>query len=190
MGSTASSILPRVAGRATVWLVGMMGAGKSTVGPLLAERLGRAFVDTDAEIEREGGLSVAEIFEREGEASFRARERAVIDTLRGREAVVALGGGAVAQPGMLGRLAQHGVLVYLRATPATLLARLGDCEERPLLAGLSESERASQLAARLDERRGAYEACDLSVDCDDRPLGELVDAISERLRELWEAGPA
>lgn len=168
-----------------MWLVGMMGAGKSTVGLALAKRLGRDFVDTDAVIERETGRSVGEIFEREGEASFRAKERSVIDTLGGRKVVVALGGGAVAQADMVSRLAERGVLVYLRATPASLLARLGDCAERPLLADLSEGERAERLTQLLAERRSAYEASDLTVDTDEAPVSELVDAIATRLREVW-----
>lgn len=167
-----------------MWLVGMMGAGKSTVGPALAERLGCAFVDTDSEIERETGRSVAEIFAHEGEAWFRARERVVIDTWKGRAAVVALGGGAAAQPGMVPRLAEGGVLVYLRARPESLLARLGDCAGRPLLAGLDPAGRAARLEALLRQRSSAYEAADLTVDTDERPVVELVDLIASRLPAL------
>jgi len=79
----------------TLWLVGMMGAGKSAVGRELARRLGRPFLDTDREIEAERGIAIAEIFAREGEAAFRAVEREMVERLAGRSAVVALGGGAL-----------------------------------------------------------------------------------------------
>ena len=104
----------------TVWLVGMMGAGKSTVGPALARRLARRFVDTDLEIEHAAGRSVAEIFADDGEDAFRARERTAIATWAGREVVAALGGGAPAQPGVRDRLERSGVVVYLRAATETL----------------------------------------------------------------------
>ncbi len=81
-----------------IWLVGMMGAGKSAVGPLLARSLARRFVDSDVEIERSAGMAVSEIFSAEGEPAFRDRERQLIQDLSGGSDVVALGGGAIAQP--------------------------------------------------------------------------------------------
>src|SRR5690606_21135862 len=135
----------------TIWLVGAMGAGKSAVGPRLAARLGLPFVDADAEIERAAGASIAAIFEREGEASFRARERAAIEAQAGRAAVVALGGGAIAQPGAAERLAATGTVVWLRARPETLAARVGDGAGRPLLASLAPDERRARIAALLAE---------------------------------------
>src|SRR5262252_6548436 len=112
LGPPASSIMGRMVARGPVWLVGMMGAGKSTVGPALARRLGRRFVDTDAEIERERGAAVAEIFAREGEPATR---------LCAEPVVAALGGGALAQPGVADAAARAGTLVWLRARPETLL---------------------------------------------------------------------
>jgi shikimate kinase len=144
----------------------MMGAGKSTVGPALARRLMRRFVDTDVEIERAAHRTVAEIFAQEGEPAFRARERAVVGRWAGREVVASLGGGAPAQPGMRERLARTGVLVHLRARSETLLARLGDCRDRPLLAGLTSRERRARLEALLAERSAAYAFADVVVDVD------------------------
>lgn len=161
-----------------MWLVGMMGAGKSTVGPALAARLGRPFVDTDAEIEREAGASVSAIFGREGEAEFRRRERLAIDAAGQGVAVVALGGGAVAQPGALEQLSEQGVLVYLKASPRVLLARLGDCRNRPLLAELAPAEREQGLKTLLEARRGAYEAADLVVETDGRDPAEIATQIA------------
>lgn len=161
-----------------MWLVGMMGAGKSTVGPALAAHLGRPFVDTDAEIEREAGASVSAIFEREGEAEFRRRERLAIDAAAQGPAVVALGGGALAQPGALERLRERGVLVYLKASPEVLLARLGDCRNRPLLAKLAPAEREQGLQTLLEARRGAYEAADLIVEADGRDPAGIATQIA------------
>jgi shikimate kinase len=166
-----------VAGAKTVWLVGMMGAGKSTVGPALARRLGVRFVDTDAEIEREAGLAVSEIFARDGEDAFRAREREAIEALAGRPAVVALGGGAIARAGMPERLAATGTVVYLRAEPATLARRLGDARERPLLADLDPEGRRQRVEQLLATREAAYRSAALTVDTDERSAQEVVEAI-------------
>lgn len=170
-------------GGRTIWLVGMMGAGKSRVGPALARRLGCRFVDSDAEVEREAGCSVAELFAREGEAGFRRRERRAIEAWAGQGAVVALGGGAVAQPGAREVLEQAGTLVYLRARPETLLARLGAAEGRPLLAGTDRDARLARLRALLVERAPHYEAASVVVDTDE--LGP--EAVLERVADALEA---
>jgi 3-dehydroquinate synthase len=181
-------ILGAVPGRA-IWLVGMMGAGKSTLGPALARKLRRRFVDADHEIERAAGAKVAALFEREGEAGFRARERALQEQLAESGAVVALGGGAIAQPGAAERLAASGLVVYLRARPETLLARLGDASERPLLAGLSPGERKARLEALLAERKRAYETASIVLDTDDGAPEALAAELARRVRARAE-GPA
>jgi shikimate kinase len=139
-------------------------------------------VDTDAEIERAAGASVARLFERDGERAFRDRERAEIDAWAGRAVVVALGGGAIAQPGARERLAESGIVVYLRARPETLLERIGDAGSRPLLSGLSREARRARLAALLEERRSAYESASLVVDTDGRTPGEVAGEVAARLR--------
>lgn len=164
----------------------MMGAGKSSIGPRLARRLGRRFIDTDAEVERAVGSRVAEIFEREGESGFRRHERAAIDACCGAAAVVALGGGAIAQPGARERLAETGVVVYLRARPETLLARVGDANSRPLLRGLAPAAQQARLAELLAERRDAYESASIVIDTDDQPVEALVESLAKRVEQ--EAG--
>jgi len=166
-----------------VWLVGMMGAGKSTVGCALAARLGRRFVDTDAEIEREQGCAVAEIFARDGEAGFRALERAMVTRWLGEPAVVALGGGAVAQPEIRAACLRSGTLVWLRARPETLLARLGEGATRPLLAGLPGAARLARLRELLAAREPAYASAALAVDTDASPVDEVVERIARALSE-------
>ena len=168
----------------TIWLVGMMGAGKSAVGSRLAERLGVRFVDTDAEIEREAGESVAELFEREGQEGFRTRERAAVAAVAGQRAVVALGGGAVAQPGARERLAASGTLVWLRARPETLAARVSDeAEARPLLHGLDPAERRERLAKLLAEREPHYAAATVVVDTDALSADAIAERLARRLAE-------
>ncbi len=162
----------------------MMGAGKSSIGPQLARRLGRRFIDTDAEVERAVGSRVAEIFEREGEPAFRTYERAAIDACRGEAAVVALGGGAIAQPGAPERLAETGIVVYLRARPETLLARVGPAEGRPLLRGLAPAAQQARLAELLAQRRGVYESATLTIDTDDQPLAALVESLANQVESL------
>lgn len=161
----------------------MMGAGKSAVGPELARALGVPFVDADRLLEAEAGASIPEIFEREGEGGFRARERAVLESLAGRPAVVALGGGAIAQPGVAERLAATGTVVYLRAAIDTLLDRVGNAAGRPLLAGLDAARRRARLASLLAEREPAYLRAHLVVDTDDLPPRDVAARIADRLRE-------
>lgn len=111
-----------------VFLVGPMGSGKSAVGRQLAARLGLAFVDSDAEIEALTGVDIPYIFEKEGEAGFRARERDVLDALTARPGVlVATGGGAVLDPDTRLRLRSRGCVVYLRTSVNQQLARTRCC---------------------------------------------------------------
>ena len=161
----------------------MMGAGKSSIGAQLARRLGRRFIDTDAEVERAVGRRVAEIFEREGEPAFRRHESAAIEACCGEGAVVALGGGAIAQPGAPERLASTGILVYLRARPETLLARVGDASSRPLLRGLEPAAQRARLAGLLAQRRIAYESAAIVLDTDELPLAELVESLAKRIEQ-------
>lgn len=159
-------------------LVGLMGAGKTTVGAACAARLGRPFVDTDDVVEANTGLSVAEVFATQGEARFRELERhAVVDACETPEpAVLACGGGAVVDPENRRRLHRAGFVVWLQAPPATLMARVGTGAERPLLSG-GGTGTLERLAV---VRAAAYEAvADAFVDTDGRTIDEVVDAVLE-----------
>jgi 3-dehydroquinate synthase len=168
----------------TLWLMGMMGAGKSAVGEALASALGRPFLDLDAEIERSAGARIGEIFEQEGESGFRRRERKALEAVAGQSAVVALGGGTPAQRGALARLTATGRAVYLRARLETLLERVGEAAERPLLANLSQREREAKLRGLLAEREPVYRRAAFTVDTDDLAVGDVVRAIG-----AWFAAP-
>jgi shikimate kinase/3-dehydroquinate synthase len=165
----------------TIWLVGMMGAGKSAVGKALARRLGAPFVDADAEVEAASRRTIAELFAEAGEPRFRALERAAIERVAGRRAVVALGGGAIAQPGARELLSASGRIVWLRARPEALLARVGGGAERPLLSGLDEAGRLARLSELLAAREPHYAAADLALDTEGRGVEELAAEIAARL---------
>src|SRR5688572_15628931 len=119
---------------ANIFLVGLMGAGKTSVGKLLARRLGKTFLDCDHEIERATGVRIPLIFEIEGEEGFRAREcRMLGELVQRQDIVLATSGGAVLSEHNRRALAQHGTVVYLRASPNDLWQRTRDDRMRPLL---------------------------------------------------------
>jgi shikimate kinase len=157
-----------------------MATGKTVVGRAVAARLGRPFVDADVEIEREAGMSVADIFGRFGEGEFRARERRTLERLCALEnAVIATGGGAVADPRNRAAMRASGTVVCLVADPATILGRVGNGGERPLLADANGRE--ARIRSLLGERAAAYGDADLVVDTSRRSAEEVAAAIVEWL---------
>jgi len=163
-----------------IFLVGLMGAGKTSVGKLLARRLGKTFYDCDQEIERATGVKVAVIFEIEGEAGFRAREEKTLAELVGhKEIVLATGGGAVLSAANRKLLADNGVVVYLRASAPDLWARTRHDKNRPLLNTADPLARLQQL---YDQRDPLYrEVADIVVDTGDQSLGSLANRVETQL---------
>jgi shikimate kinase len=161
----------------SILLCGMMGSGKSSVGRALAERLGWRFVDADAEIEAGAGMSVAQIFEREGEAGFRARERELLRALPEAGCVIALGGGAVEAAENRAILASKGRLVWLDARPETLAERIGTTARRPLLAGLDGRARVERLRELGARRASAYASAELRVSTDGLGVAQVCQAV-------------
>lgn len=159
-------------------IVGPMGAGKSTVGALLAEALGVAARDTDADVERHEGRSISDIFVDSGEDYFRTLERvAVAHALAEHDGVLSLGGGAVLDPATRALLADHRV-VFLRVGLADAVKRVGLGTGRPLLLG---NVRA-RIKAVLDERAPLYEeVADVVVDTDGRTPQEVADELLKAL---------
>lgn len=159
-----------------LYLSGMMGAGKSAVARLLAQKLERDFADCDADITRMAGKSIAEIFEEDGEAAFRYLETQALRTLASREnLVVALGGGAVVREENRELLSQSGTTIFLAASVETLLLRLNfDPESRPLLAHLSKDGKRQKLISLLANRREAYESADFTVHTDGMSTDEVL----------------
>ena len=164
----------------TVALVGMMGAGKTAIGTALARRLDVPFLDSDAEIVAASTLSIAEIFEREGEAFFRQKEAEVIERLlTGTAGILSTGGGAFLQPRNREAIARHGVAVWLRADLELLWSRVRHKTTRPLL--MTDDPKAT-LAALTAARSPAYARADLVVDAhEDYSIEDMTEQVIRAL---------
>lgn len=160
-------------------LIGPPGAGKSTIGRALADRLGVPFRDTDEDVEAAAGKPIGEIFIDDGEERFREFERAAVRAAVAEHAgVLALGGGAVLDPGTQ-RLLAGQTVVYLRVGLAAAVQRVGLAAARPLLV----FNPRSQLRALMEERRPVYERlATVTADTDDRAPADIVDEIAGALR--------
>lgn len=169
-----------------IFLVGLMGAGKTTVGRLLARRLKLRFFDSDLEIERRCGVKIRVIFEIEGEAGFRGREEQVIAELAAMEGIVlATGGGAVLARDNRRRLAAGGTVVYLNARPEDLYERIRTDRNRPLLATADPLVRLRELHA---ERDALYRSvADLVIDTGAQSVQLLARELLDKLEERWKA---
>jgi shikimate kinase len=170
-----------------IYLVGLMGAGKTSVGRILAKRLRKTFLDSDHEIEHRTGVRIPIIFELEGEAGFRRREASIVQTLvRQPEIVLATGGGAVLDPENRAVLHSTGTVIYLRASPSELYLRTRHDRNRPLL-------RTSDPLGKLEElhrmRDPLYRECaHLVVDTGHQAIRSLVAKLERELRERYQAG--
>ena len=165
----------------SIVLVGLMGAGKSSIGRRLGAGLGCPFVDADREIEKAAGCTIEEIFDCHGEAAFRDGERKVIARLLGDpRQVLATGGGAFMDPRTRAAIRERGVSVWLRADLDLLVRRTGRRDNRPLLKG---KDRRVILQGLIDERYPVYAEADVAVDIDDSPP----DVTTSRVRAAIEA---
>lgn len=169
-------------GRRSVVLVGMMGAGKSSVGRRLAGRLGLPFFDADTEIERAAGMTIPEIFAARGEADFRDGERRVIARLLGEGPIVlATGGGAWMSAETRARVAEQGLSVWLKADFDVLMRRVRKRSNRPLL---RTADPEGTLRKLIEDRYPVYALADITVHSRDVPhdvvVQEIVDALAPR----------
>ena len=165
-----------------IFFVGLMGAGKTTVGKLLAKRLGKSFYDSDHEIESRTGVNIPVIFELEGEVGFRKRETAAIEELTVmHDIVLATGGGAVLSKQNRENLSQHGTVVYLRATVTELWHRTKNDKNRPLL---QTDDPRAKLEKLYTERDPLYrEIADIIIDTGDQSVGSIVQHLEETLNK-------
>lgn len=172
----------------TVALVGLMGAGKSAIGKRLAQRLGLPFVDADEEIERAAGCSIAEFFERFGEAEFRAGERRVIERLLdGPPHVLSTGGGAYMDAKTRALLRAKAVTVWLRADLDVLFERVKRRGHRPLL---RQGDPKDVLARLMEQRYPVYAEADLTVESTAQPAEQTTEEVIEALRRHLFPTPA
>ena len=181
MSDPTPSLKQRLGGR-SLYLVGMMGSGKTSTGRPLAEQLGYGFVDADAVIEQAAGCSIPEIFERDGEAGFRALESQVLNAISQRHSlVVATGGGVVTQQENWGLL-HSGIVIWLDVVPGQLMQRLkADSTVRPLL---QTDDPDAALNALLNQRRPLYAEADLTVVINQETPLAVADGILQLLPSL------
>ena len=163
-----------------VYLIGPMGSGKTAVGRQLAKLLRLTFHDSDAEVERRTGVDIPYIFEREGEAGFREREREVIDALTQLDGVVvATGGGAILHPDNRAHLASRGHVVYLKTSVEQQLERTKHGRQRPLLYTEDPARRLREL---MEQRAPLYESiAEITVETDGRHVRAVAEEIAQRL---------
>ena len=175
------SLKERLSGR-SIYLIGMMGSGKTSTGRPLAKRLEYGFVDADAVIEQVAGCTIPEIFERDGEAGFRSIESQVLNAISQRHSlVVATGGGVVTKPENWGQL-HSGIVVWLDVNRAQLIERLrDDPTQRPLL---QQPNPEAALDTLLQERRPLYGEADLTVVIKDESPDAVADGILQLLPTL------
>jgi len=166
-----------------IFLIGLMGAGKTTVGRQLAKELGMEFVDSDKEIERRTGANISLIFDIEGEQGFRVREHDVIEELTTRDNIVlATGGGAILDSENRTNMTGRGIVIYLQASVDQLYKRTSKDKKRPLL---QTQDPKTKLQALMDTREPLYlEAADLVVRTDTNTLKGVLTEIQARLPTL------
>jgi len=164
----------------SLFLIGPMGAGKSTIGRQLSRQLGMSFHDSDREIERRTGVDIALIFELEGESGFRKRERAVIEELTQiPDIILATGGGAILDPVNRENLRSSGRVIYLHTSVDQQLARTAKDLSRPLLQTADPRTRLEELMA---EREPLYQdIADLVIDTDGRHVRDVVKQILQQV---------
>lgn len=170
-----------LAGRSIV-LVGMMGAGKSTIGRRLSARLGLPFLDADVEIEAAAGMSIADIFESRGEPDFRDGEaRVIARLLDSGPAVLATGGGAFMRPETRDRIRDKAVSIWLKVDAEIIMRRVKRRSDRPLL---QTADPEATVARLISEREPVYREADLTVSSRDVPHEKIVDECLEALHGL------
>jgi shikimate kinase len=168
-------------GERPIVLVGLMGAGKTSVGRRLAEKLGVPFVDADHEIEAAAGKPIKEIFADHGEAYFREGERRVIQRLIGNGAqVLATGGGAYMNEETRQRIQEHGISVWLRASLPLLMKRVAKRQDRPLL---QADDPEAVMRALMEKRYPVYALADVAVESRDVQHGQMVNDVIRALAQ-------
>jgi shikimate kinase len=167
------------------YLTGFMAAGKSTIGPILANTLGWEFYDLDKEVEKKEGMKIIELFNQKGEEYFRKSETEILKELSGRnEVIISLGGGAIASDKNFRIIKSSGKIIYLKSSPEIVYKRLRFKRDRPafIFEGEelpSEEQFLKRINELLDARKKYYEQCDYVIDTDSQKVGKTVDIIAK-----------
>ena len=167
------------------YLTGFMAAGKSTIGPILANTLGWNFYDLDKEVEKEERLKVVEIFEQKGEDYFRKSETALLEKLsQDDESIISLGGGAIASDVNFRIIKSTGKIIYLKSSPEMAYKRLRFKRDRPAFVFEGEEvpskeEFLERINKLLESRKKYYEQADFVIDTDNQTVGKTVDIIAK-----------
>ena len=167
------------------YLTGFMAAGKSTIGPILANTLGWIFFDLDKEIEKKEGMKIVELFDRKGEDYFREIETTTIKNLSENDrSIISLGGGTIASDINFNFIKSTGKIVYLKSSPEMAYKRLRFKKDRPAfifddVENPSEQQFLERINQLLNARKKYYEQCDFIVDTDSQSVGKTVDLIAQ-----------
>ncbi|EKE02576.1 MAG: Shikimate kinase [uncultured bacterium] len=162
-------------------LTGLMGSGKSTVGSLIAQKLGKIFVDTDKLIEEDAQININEIFAQYGEAYFRELEAKIIKRVSpNSDQVISTGGGTLINPDNLKNLKDNGALFYLKASAKTLFERIKNENNRPLL---KNNDPLSTLEKLLEKREEFYNQADFIINTENKQIDRIVSEIIEKYRD-------
>jgi shikimate kinase len=166
------------------YLTGFMAAGKSTIGPILANTLGLDFYDLDKEIEKKEGMKVVEIFKEKGEEHFRSTETDILKSLsKKNEVIISLGGGAISSNNNFDIIKSTGKIIYLKSSPEMAYKRLRFKTDRPAFVFEGEEVPSKEhflerINSLLNSRKKYYEKCDFVIDTDSQTVGRTVDVIA------------
>jgi shikimate kinase len=171
------------------YLTGFMAAGKSTIGPILANTIGWHFFDLDKEVEKQEGLKIVELFKRNGEDYFRGIETTILKNLSENEkSIISLGGGAIASDENFDIIKLTGKIIYLKSSPEMAYKRLRWKQDRPAFVfdGVelpTKEQFLERIIQLLDSRKKYYEQCDFIVDTDNQTVGKTVDIIAKYINK-------
>jgi shikimate kinase len=174
-----------------IFLIGFMGSGKSTIGPILANTMGYSFVDLDAAIELREGKKINEIFSEHGEQFFRSIERTLLEEIASSadKTIISLGGGTIANDDALRYVKATGIVVYLKITEEQIYKRLHTKGDRPMLRDdngnlLNGEPLMAKIRSLLDKRTPYYDQADIIMHTDDKKIGMTIDELTKQLRSL------
>lgn len=166
-----------------LFLCGMMGSGKSTIGKNLAQKLSVPFHDLDNLIEKKSGKSIPEIFESEGEDRFRKIEKdLIIQFAQTAEGIIALGGGTLQNQQITDHVKLNGWLVFLDCKPDTLYNRLKESSNRPMISSSSKESLKLKITTLLNDRLKFYEQAHFSIDCSDKDVDTILEELIQKLK--------